>query len=201
MFSFFKKKPSVLPIAKLLELDDVAFVKAILPTTTSGPPGAGAMRAVAYMNFGPLLQAAKTISRRRETEKRFPKDTDSFIVFFSDSLSRLNDEHQKLRITWFLEASLIYRASEKSEANADLIDDVATIWLGIARGGAVIHGALEYNALWSVNEKEFFSQIESEEAGVQYVLSVMIPKHIRGHSLIRSFAAEYGLSYSLGFYS
>ncbi len=188
MFSFLRKKESRPDLSAVLALDDTAFVRVVLNSTTIGPPGAWLMTAVGYENLGPMLSASQYFADRNR-DINLPKTLDSFIRFILNSIDKHSgDEIASRRLMWFFQAALIKRATERGIDQTDLKNTIAEIWICLAKGCGLLPTALAENQLWSASEKEWFSHVTDGNAGISYCLNHMMPKALRKHPSVQAFA-------------
>lgn len=192
MFNWFKRKPIPSPLVLILDLDDAAFVKAIHSVTESGRPNAWAMCVVAYETLLPIMEISFEFARSIG-DKTAPADLDGYIRLLAERLEENKDEVKRRRIGWLFQAALILRATRKAETNSVLLPEVAAIWIALVRGGSVLHAAIKHNVLWSDLEKSFFSHINDEKSGMDYVLNLLAPKFVREHPSVEAFAVEHVL--------
>ena len=187
MFGLFKKKKEAGALALVLNLDDKAFVSTVKKMLEESHPAAWTMCVVAYQNLHPMLQACKELSRE-EKGKDVPADLDSFIRMLSVRLEGKLDEIPKRRLAWFYQSALIHRATEIGSQKVDLQSDVAALWIMLARGSANLSELLPPNALWSDDEKAYFTDIKSERDGIWYCLQILTPAYLKNETHIVSFA-------------
>ena len=205
MFSYFRREPSAPSQLSILELDDHAFVRAVLASQQNQPPAAGAMCVVAFLNLTPLIGVYFDLARRTG-DSTDPSTLDAVIRFIASTLQTKTDEIGKRRLMWFFQAALIRRASQISEINPEHLSDTAQIWAYLVRDGAVLKATLQDNILWKDEEKEYFAPVRIEstgkvfspvhdaKSGMEYVLNHVVPKHLRRQSALARLAEEHDLS-------
>ena len=187
MFNFFRPKEKTPELAYFLRLDDVAFVSAVKKMLELGPPAAWAMCVVAYQNLNPILSACDELSKEHPASD-VPADLDAFIQSVSSRLEQVTEEIARRRLGWFFQAALIRRATEIASRNTSLQEDVAAVWIMLARGSAYLPTLLSTNVIWSDDEKAYFDVIKSEKEGIHYCLRILAPAYLRTGNLLTSFA-------------
>ena len=95
------------------------------------PPATHAMVVVAYINLLPALYVFKEYSEHNKLDF----STDTMIRNLFTGIDRYKDDINKRRMTWFMLASVVNRATERADLYESLRPDVTDIWSKLANGG------------------------------------------------------------------
>ncbi|RZT91072.1 hypothetical protein EV681_4595 [Advenella incenata] len=188
MFNFFKQKKAekndkILHPFGPADVELAKFLKAFLTDV-------GRESWMVLVALEVLEVTTKMVSDSKTTDSKVPRTVDGYISVFNEARKNESkyDEFQQRRIYWLLSAAQVKRVTLLSENNKIIRDDVAQIWILLAKGGSFIYEDLDRIELWDEIEKMFFSHIKTPNDGIEYCLNIMLPKHLRSHAAIGQFA-------------
>jgi hypothetical protein len=188
IFSWFKKK-SANPLGDLIKQDSAAFVRSIRAMVEQSEPASNAMCLVALANLPVMLSV---LNQQIEKQAGASVDLDTHIQSLLAS-GQAGDEISQRRCDWFFLGMLIYRSSHLGQKSPTLADDVAAIWICLAESAQFLPALLSHNIVWEPLEKEWFAPIKSKQDAAGYVLSWMLPKWLKSHPAVLSYAQDMNL--------
>lgn len=192
MFGLFGKRSRQTSELPLLELDDEGFMAAVHRSVQESNAPSLSMWLVAHENLR-IFESFWFDAAKRENYKEFPLTGDGYIRWLAWSVDNQTDELAKRRVQWLFLASILDRASWITQRTPKLLDQLATIWVAMARAGALLPKVYRENHLWSPDEKEWFSDLTDEQSGVRYVLNFMAPTAVRKHPKVKALADEHNI--------
>jgi hypothetical protein len=192
MFGFGKGRNAKPDLADILRLDERSFVGTVRRMVEAGPQAAWTMLAVAYQNLEPVIMATPELAAKYPNQG-MPVDLDGIIRFISAGIGNASSEVGSRRLMWFFLAALVRRATEIASRTPGLQPEVADIWIMISRGCACLPEVLEFNQLWSEDEKTYFDVITTEKEGLKYGLHVLAPSYLRKTELLTKFAESHDI--------
>jgi hypothetical protein len=190
VFNFFKKKPPTSAAVAVINLSDRGFIGTVARMMAEAPLASGTMVLIALANLGPIMSVNFEMAKNKPG---LPQTLDGFIAFLAASAEKQTDEIAKRRVQWFFIAAMVRRASERAAASPALIDAAAEIWIALAKSGALLAETVPRNALWQDDEKDWFTHIKDEKAGISYVLNHMLPTQFKKQRDIQALADEHAV--------
>lgn len=192
MFSLFRKRSKAAPDLPLLKLEDEAFMEAVHRSVLDSNPPALSMWLVALQNLR-TYESLWLEAARREGSNEVPQTNDGFIRWLAGIADSHPDDFGKRRAQWLFLAGVLDRSSWIALRTPSLNDQLASVWVAMARAGALLPKVYRENKLWHDDEKEWFSDLTDERSGIDYVLNYMAPQGIRKHPEIKLLADEYNI--------
>lgn len=186
---------------QLLRMDDDMFFQHVYGGIADQTPAAWLMVAVAYMNARPMSDAILDKARTNPKVYNYPPIIDSYVRIMAMGADQSQgDEFKSRKFGWLFQASLVMRANERCLGDSRQKDRLAELWVCLAKGCALLPGALALNELWDSNEKAWFSGISNSAEGVKYCLNHILPDELQKNHVIDAFSKQEGIRFVLGVY-
>lgn len=192
MFGFLKKRVGALPEIPMLGLDNRQFLAAVLHSVEQSDAPSLCMWLIAKENIR-AYEHAWIDAAQKQPHKGVPATNDGFIRWLASKVDDHTDELSKRRYQWFFLASILNRAGRVAQHSTELLDQLAAIWVFMARAGALLPSICKNNRLWSADEKVWFAGLTDERSGVDHVLNFMTPPSIRSAKAIHGLANQYNI--------
>ena len=190
LFRSKKKTQNELIIEMLLSVDDIQFIDAVSNGVTKGEPSAHVMTIVA-INILPTFMDVFSRQDQSNSKEKLPKNLDEFI-WFCAKYDAPGDDIGMRRMSWFMQAGLIKRATTLGQGRDDVLDPIIDLWLSLIKSGRFIPQVLQHNIIWEDFEKSYFSHIKNDIDGMSYIAQFIMPKYLRSHPDIKRFSEENG---------
>ncbi len=190
MINFFKKNSAVLPVSKTTYsyplasvLNDHELIEYIGTLFSKNKPVVSALFLVAMENL-PFRYA--NFHKAMLKSKKYPASMDGLVEFVLNTHAEhqgdtLHDEIESRRWFYFYAAALLTIAHERARKNPELWEGLAEIWSQLLAGAHALRSTIDQTSLWNAHEVFTFSEIQNGPDGEKFVVSVLLPKELRGH--------------------
>jgi uncharacterized protein (DUF1778 family) len=165
-------------VSTLLKLPDNQFVVTVALQIVESGLAENVMVILAQPNFEVLMRLGNELSNHHKNND-LPNDLDGTIQFIGDLIKNTTEEIGFRRLTWFLMAALVKRASQIAEHRTELHKSACLMWARLTEAGQHIHQIAPDIELWSDEEKEYFAEIGDAKGGIDYVYWALMPEWIR----------------------
>lgn len=179
MWNFFRKRPERPP--SITDAPPLRRTEAVLKGMAATIPNGHAQILVALANVKIMYEVHRDVIRKKKGEDF---TLDDFIRMLEGMLPETKEEIPRRRIMWFMTAAMIHSIGDGGD-DPEVKDRLAQIYIHLAEASEMMLDILRHNALWSDDEKIFFT--DKYSASRKGTMLIYLPKNLRNHPRIQTY--------------